>query len=184
MILTHFLFSTPLDFSLQKAHMLVFENPGDYGRMISELYAQTRGLTGSFELYEDGESIDISKHMMLVTDPISIDCNSKQILTGFISHINSICMGPDNYVEVKELLDGLQKTLLDITSGEELDSTLSEPGVGALLKLMDLRLIQSPDLAERASEYVRLVSKYTLCRLVVIAGLGGMLSKDLIRNKC
>lgn len=64
-----------------KISVLVIENPTVMRELLQELEEQQQGNSGEIVLSIDYEPVSISKNLLLVNDPLNIDCNDRKILT-------------------------------------------------------------------------------------------------------
>lgn len=76
-----------IDIEDGKASVLVIENPITMREYLLELEAQLQGELGNFVLSTDYEPMSIGKNLVLVKDPLNIDCNDKKVLTKLYQNI-------------------------------------------------------------------------------------------------
>lgn len=87
MCLAHTQSNIKVDMEEGKASVLVIENPVAMREFLLELEAQLQGELGDFVLSVDYEPVSIGKNLVLVKDPLNIDCNDKKILTKLYQNI-------------------------------------------------------------------------------------------------
>ena len=87
MCLVHSRNNIKVDIEEGKASVLVIENPVAMREFLLELDTQLQGEPGDFVLSVDYEPVSIGKNLVLVKDPLSIDCNDKRILTKLYQNI-------------------------------------------------------------------------------------------------
>ena len=179
---SHYLFSKPISFESSSVNMLVFENPLDMGKMILELSNQMGGSQGSFILSENNKELDIHKSVILVVDPFALDCNSKEILSGFYQEVSKNIELGEDYVKMRDVIGELMEVLIDAASSLEPDSDYSEPEVIPLLKSLSLGFLKTGSFSEDLCNYVRLVSRYTSKRLIILVKVGDYLSEEEYRG--
>lgn len=178
MIISHYLFSKPISFEDDNMYMLVFENPADMGMMVSELSRQLEGLPGSFVLSNDSRELDMHKYVDFVVDPFSLDCNSKDILAGFYKEVSQNLEVGTHYETVHSIIGELMGMVMDVASSAEPDSDYSELSIQAVLKGMSLGFLKSDSLLENLCDYVRLVSRYTSKKLMVLVNMSRYFSES------
>lgn len=76
-----------VDIEEGKTSVLVLENPKAMREFLFELDEQLQGKPGDFVLSVDYEPVAIGKNLVLVKDPLSIDCNEKKILVKLYQNI-------------------------------------------------------------------------------------------------
>lgn len=87
MSLVHSKSNIKVDLGEGKASVLVIENPIAMREFLFELEEQLQGKPGGFILSDGYEPISIGKNLVLVKDPLSIDCNEKKVLTKLYQNI-------------------------------------------------------------------------------------------------
>ena len=87
MCLANFRSNIKVDIEEGKVSVLVIENPSIMRNILLELEAQLQGESGNFVLSADYEPVSIHKNLVLVKDPLNIDCNDKKILTKLYQNI-------------------------------------------------------------------------------------------------
>ena len=73
MILSNYDFSAPLTFDEDGVCTLVIENPVMYRSVVSEMLEQANGASGAFVLSENGEMLDFSKNVCIITDVFCLE---------------------------------------------------------------------------------------------------------------
>ncbi len=87
MCLVHSRSNIKLEIEEGKISILVIENPSIMREVLLELEVQLQGESGDFVLSADYEPVSIHKNLVLVKDPLAIDCNDKKILTKLYQNI-------------------------------------------------------------------------------------------------
>ena len=178
MILSHYLFNSPIDFDDFRIHRLVFENPADMGAIVNELREQTKGFEGRFILYESGKEIDCSRALELVVDPFSVDLNSKEILAGFHKVVSKELETGDDYLDYREAICDLLRVVSMVSSEVESNATMEDLSTQSIIKSVSLGITEENDLCARICEYTRLVSRYTGKMLIVMVNVASFMSTE------
>lgn len=102
MCLAHSGINIKVDIEEGKVSVLVIENPFIMREVLFELEAQLQGESGDFVLSIGYEPVSISKNLILVKDPLNIDCNDKKILAKLYQNIAAeeklqYCMEKDKF---------------------------------------------------------------------------------------
>ena len=126
MILTHYLFNSPIVFDESKIQRLVFENPADLGVMVDELRGQIEGFEGRFILSESEKEIDCSRSVELIIDPFSVNLNSKDILAGFYKTVSKELETGKDYLDYREAIGNLLQIVVSVSSEIESSSVVDE----------------------------------------------------------
>ncbi len=177
-MLSHFLFSTPIDFNEHALRRLTIEEPGELGRAVGELQSQISGYDGRFVLSDGSKNIELSKNTHMIIDPFSITCNAKEIITGLHKTITKELECGDSFLEVQDAISALTNYITTVSTEIEAGSSSGDVTIQALLKVMSVGMIEPESLPERVCEYVRLMSEYGSKRLAIIVNLDKFLSKE------
>ncbi len=76
-----------IDIKDGRISVLVIENPIMMRDLLTELGEQSQGGAGGFVLSVDYEPVPVNKNLILVKDPLHINCNEKKILTKIYQNI-------------------------------------------------------------------------------------------------
>ncbi len=178
MILSHYHFEHPIDFSECSLQRLVLENPAYMGSLVGELSDQVHGLKGRFVLAESYDEIDISRRLNLIVDPFSLDVSSKDITSGLQKRVAEYLVNGDNYLQTNTILGELVSYIVDKSTEVEISVTVDELAVQSVLKAVSLQLIGVENLCERVHDYVAFSSRYAGKTVSVIVGIDCFTSAD------
>ena len=70
-----------IKFKENRVNVLVIENSKMMGEVVNELYNQCNGIEGNFIIAENDRLLKFTEKVIFITEPFSISCNSKKILT-------------------------------------------------------------------------------------------------------
>lgn len=178
MMLSHYLFEYPIDFTECSLHRLAIESPGYMGAMVGELSNQTHGLGGRFMLSDSYNELDISRKLCLIVDPFALDVSSKDIISGLQKRVAEYLVNEDNYLQTNAVLSELVSYIIDKSTDIETSIVVDEVTIQAVLKAVSLQLTEAEDLCERVHDYVEFTLKYAGKMMVVIVGIDCFVSAD------
>lgn len=188
MCLAHTKSSIKVDIEEGKTSVLVMENPIVMREYLLELETQLQGESGDFVLSVDYEPVSISKNLLLVKDPLNIDCNDKKILTKLYQNIADE-EKMQSYVERdkfdKAYLEYLRELCLLSPLPLSYDERLS---LGELLKSAHVVIDYIVgNYVENLWHYIRAMSDLLHIKLFVFVNLKCFLSNeemDLLYRQC
>lgn len=178
MKLNHYLFSTPIRFDENPVQRLVIEEPGEFGRIIDELYSQIQGYDGRFTVSENTKILELSKYAHIIIDPFSITCNSKDIIAGLHKTIAKELECGEHYLAVRTALSELTNRVMEVSTGIETGCCSEEATVQTLLKALSVGLLEPDSLAERICEFIRLMFTYSSKKLAIAVNLRRFLDEE------
>ena len=147
-----------MDFIEGKVNILCIEQPKAFAQMVGDFWNQINGEAGGWILSDNEKILQISKYVIGIYNPFSLDCNEKKVLTKIYSELdeNTKLFFPTETAELNSrivtLLDALVESVpyhLEMKTG--LDMT-------AMFKLFDIR-IESTQLClvEHIIDYLRVM---------------------------
>ena len=153
-----------------QANTLVLENPIVFSDFLQELIKQTEGEEGDLILSEGDKVLSFPKNVVLISNPLLVDCNEKRILTKLYKELsdNVKDMAFEEYCEVNaHILEFLERIIETVPYHLDMDNDLE---MVALLKAYNVRVVtEEADLLEQIIDYLRAIS--TICGIRVFVFL-------------
>lgn len=178
MTLAYPLLLEPLRFSEHGIQILVIEHPGQLRKAVLDLKEQLGGNKGEFVLAERGEIKELSKLAVLVTDPFSLELDTKRILT----KINQeACKAGEGHADAfQDILARLANLAAEISVSVDFDVCFEIPQTWEeLVKLMGFRIdAERMSIAEQVLEFMRIQRGLFGKKLFVFYNLKACLSSD------
>ena len=126
-----------LQFKENKVNVLVVENNGMLFKLINELQRQIEGENGTFVLSENGELLNISKEIELITDVFSLNLNERTSVNRLLNSLTGYTQSAEMINKSRELQMVLNEYLSELTQNEELPvSFADEINMQSLLKAL------------------------------------------------
>ncbi len=175
------LFDKPIEFEENTICVFVIERADELRKMLGMLRSQIEGAEGDFVLSEKLELLPLSKYALLVTDPFSLEFDTKRIQTKLLQ---TACVAGESYSEqLAEILLRLREISTGISAEMELEVTASDlDDQEALIKLMDFRIdAEQLSFPEQILEYLKLQRRFFGKRLFVFYNLKACLSLEELR---
>ena len=175
-----------MDFDLSPVWQLVVENPDFLGKFVSEMIDQTRGFDGRFILSSKETINEFHKSVLISIGPFDASPNRKEILNGFTQTLTNDALSENHYVRTSELLCDLRSHMCNLAAEIETEFELTEPTASEIVKTLQFKFLESPNLDERVYDFIRLVGKYTKYKLVVMVNISEYMFeeryRELLRN--
>lgn len=155
---------------------LVIENNRYFRSMTADLLEQYNNDYGDFVLSEGNDLLNLAKTTAIITDPFSIDFNSRTLKSKLLQILSSEC-AELNYMSV---ISDLNRLGFEISSGSKFSLTFkSELTLTDLLKFLDFQIDHiSLDPIESLLEYISLSSELLNKSLIITYGIKDILTFD------
>ena len=159
MKLVHQDFSRPIFEEKDDFVELIIESPECFGAYISELAEQCKGQEGRYVLSDKEKEVDLAKNVEIIFDIFSLEINEKRILNKLYSEMNELAKSEEFFVKTQEVIQGIQKYLLDLEYATDYILTFEqEIELPALFKAAGLRHEEiEENYFERIIRYVKIV---------------------------
>ena len=171
--------SDPIEFKEGKIPVLIIENPKVLSNTILDFLSQKNGAEGETVFSENYKPLNFKKDIEIITDPFSVDLNSKKIINKTIEHLSSIavtdCLEDTNKInsELEKYADDLiEKVNLPLEIPEILDISPFLKAMGICYDFKNLSLV------EKLIEYIKLLTYLFDIKCFVILNLKEYLEKD------
>lgn len=179
--------SEAIEFRENTVHTLVLENPTVCRAFLSDFMQQQAGGEGSIVLSEHFEPISVAKYTELITEPLTVQPNTRTVLTKLYAQLSKIANDASHFTAFSELQTSIENFLYTICESQDSDLTFSQ-GVdfSQLLKGADVQFDFSPErsLAERLLDYMRIYREYLGTKLFVLYNVKAVLEKSELEALC
>lgn len=129
MKLVHQDFSRPIFEEKDDFVELIIESPECFGAYISELAEQCKGQEGRYVLSDKEKEVDLAKNVEIIFDIFSLEINEKRILNKLYSEMNELAKSEEFFVKTQEVIQGIQKYLLDLEYATDYILTFEQDGL-------------------------------------------------------
>ena len=184
MKLVHQDFSRPIFEEKDDFVELIIESPECFGAYISELAEQCKGQEGRYVLSDKEKEVDLAKNVEIIFDIFSLEINEKRILNKLYSEMNELAKSEEFFVKTQEVIQGIQKYLLDLEYATDYILTFEqEIELPALFKAAGLRHEEiEENYFERIIRYVKIVVSILHIRVLVFVNLRSYLTDEQIQE--
>lgn len=172
------LLNEAIRFEENTVNVLVIENIPQLRKLILSFLDQLNGLGGEIVLAENDEILELSKTAVLITDPFSLELDSKRIISKIVQ---DACIAAEEYAEkLQSIILELNRLAGEMCSSFEYDVSFNELGsFDELVKLMGFHAdTENMSFPESLLEYMKLHRKFFGKKLFVFYNLKACLSPE------
>mgnify|MGYP004679400459 CR=1 FL=1 len=173
-----------LEFKENKVNVLVVENNGMLFKLINELQSQIEGENGTFVLSENGELLNISKEIELITDVFSLNLNERTSVNRLLNSLTGYTQSAEMINKSRELQMVLNEYLSELTQNEELPvSFADEINMQSLLKALGVEFENEYNsICEKLLVYMRIMNRYFQKEVFVLVNLKTFVNEDELKD--
>lgn len=180
-------FSETIAFQENTVHTLVLENPTACYAFLSDWVHQQAGGDGQTVLSENFTPISIAKYAELITEPLTVQPNTRTVLTKLYAQLSKTANDESHFAALSELQTSIENFLYAICESQESDLTFSQ-GIefSQLLKGADVQFDFSSErpLAEKLLDYMRICREYLGTKLFVLYNVKAVVEKSELEALC
>lgn len=178
MIVSHRTFQNPFSLADDRLNFLVVENRTQFAVYIRELKRQCSGLNGDFVFSEDGRTIEPSKGIKVVVDPLDVDSNDTTTIKQLYTALQKEATSEARYDEVNALATDVFRIVSEIAYTQPFAFTIGEANPAALFKISNVRFDPPEELAGRLLEFAEISRYYMGTELFVTVNLDLYMSDE------
>lgn len=174
-----------LDIEIQEnnVNVITIENPAVLAETVQELYSQSNGAEGKFILSDDNKILPLHKHINLIMDIFSLNCNEKKIISKLYQEMEELAI--ENAVkESLELNSAISYYMEKIC--EQVPYHIgyqTEILPSMLMKMVELKFeTEAVNLLERIIEYLGIVNKINQNTITIFINLKLFLTVEEIQS--
>ena len=180
MILAHYELDGPIEFKDGSINVLVIENPAFMAKVIGEIWNQSNGEEGSFELFENDKTVPFTNNVELIINPFSADVNERDLLSKLYAEMKKDALDEELFLSTNTFLSEIEKNVREIIGRQPLLLESATPDIVGLFKLLDVRFSVSISLAERMCDYIDVCTEYRKTKLFIFVNLKSFLTELII----
>lgn len=161
----------------------IIESPELFLKYVYELRSQIDGKEGGFVLSDQTE-LPLTKNIVMVTDPMSVDINDRHILSKIYTELEEAALDEAHYMETQEIAAALRQYLVgieqecfcDLQTGETLD-------MQQLFKAFGVKLQEEEqDFLGNLLRYMKVVSVVLKKKVIVFVNLRSYLCAEQVES--
>lgn len=146
---------------------IVLEDPSAFLQFMQTVLQQLEGEEGDLILAEGDKILPFSKNIIMIDNPLTINCNEKKILTKLYKELENIVNMElcEKYSTVNtDVVQFMESVMNAVPYHLEMDYQI---GVGDLLKVYNVKIAtEELDPVERLIDYLRAI--HTICNINIV----------------
>lgn len=146
---------------------IVLEDPSAFLQFMQTVLQQLEGEEGDLILSEEDKILPFSKNIIMIDNPLTINCNEKKILTKLYKELENIVNMElcEKYSIVNtDVVQFMESVMNAVPYHLEMDYQI---GVGDLLKAYNVKIAtEESDPVERMIDYLR--AMHTICNINIV----------------
>ena len=163
----------------RQVQTVVVENIPFFRRIVSDIIDQINGFPGNLVLSKENVPIEMSKNAEIITDLLSFNLNTKNLLAKVTTALEREAHAAENIYRQNEILTKLESFIDDISFGFRCDLKLKRLGIGQLIKSVGIEICDKYDnLLERIIDYIELIREFDRNKLFFIVNLRSFFTDD------
>ena len=170
-----------IDIDENKPAILVIENQKVMAEVVKQLFELCNSREGDFVLSDIGKELSFDKAAEIIINPFSIDFNARKTQNKLHSELveAELCFVKEKTYIQTLIVNYMDKLIHDIPY--EMISYELEVDSIKLFKLLDVRIEpQCNSLLERLVEYIKVLARLLMKKLVIIVNISNYLDSDEI----
>lgn len=161
-----------LDLVENQVTNLVIENRKVFSDVIGDIWMQLDGQEGSLVLSEKGKILPISKNIVFISNPVTVDCNEKRIINALYKELSEI-VKEQMVIQYKSvnsvLINFLENVQNQVPYHTSIDLDLDITG---MFKLYNLNICsEKGSLIEVFIDYIRALSRICKISIIIVLNL-------------
>lgn len=172
-----------IKFKENRVNVLVIENSKMMGEVVNELYNQCNGIEGNFIIAENDRLLKFTEKVIFITEPFSISCNSKKILTLLYKELEDEAKN-SMYEETNVLNSEIVKYIENIISKLQYPITFSDDfNINSIFKLVNVCLDDyCESICEKIINYIKIVSSLSKINTIIFLNLKSFVTIEEIKE--
>lgn len=166
-----------------QVNVLVIENPYAFSDFLHELLEQIDWKEGDLLLSDGDTVLPLTKNVIFIDNPLTVNCNEKRIITKLYKEISDIVKADmyEKYTEINtQIISFLEKVLSSVPYHLDIDVGID---VTVLLKAYDVKMLtEDVDPLEILIDYLRAYSSVCGIRIFVTLNLKYFFTQEQIQQ--
>ncbi len=180
MKLSHYNLENSIDFDESAVWSLVCESPRQFARLTRDFYAPSENTDGGWFLY-DGKRLDLSKYVMCLIDFHNVGINDKKSSNILQEKLKQTAFDEHHTVSTHEIISAITGYLNNLTADVDFPTRVCNVDLGIILKSVGISFLdESENLCEKLMDYVTLLSRLTVIKVIVCVNLRSYLEIELL----
>lgn len=187
MKLTHYSLENSIDFDESEVWTLVCDNSRQFAQLTHDFCVLLGRGDDGWNLY-DGKQLDIAKYVMYLVDFHNVSINDKKSSNILQDKLKQIAFDEEHTIITHEVLSKITGYLNELVADVDFPTRVSDVDLGVVFKSVTVSFLdESENLCEKLMDYVTLLSRLTVIKVLVCVNLRSYLELselELFFNHC
>lgn len=178
MKLQNYSLETVMDFDVSDVWTLVCENPIQFSQLTQEAYSQAKGLVGNWTLWGE-KPLDFGKTVVYLADYNSVNITDKKSANLLMDVLKRLAFDENHTVATHQLLSEIYGYIHQLSLDVDFPTAVDDIDLTQLLKSVNISFLDDAEnLFERLTDYVTLLSKLTVTKVLMCVNLRSYLTRN------
>lgn len=182
MILKHYNLENEISFDDNAIWTLVCESPRQFSQLTHDFCVPSKQRDDGWALY-DGKRLDVDKYVECLVDFHNTNINDKKSAGILLDKLKQLAFDEKHTVITHEVLSKLTSYLTELSIDLDFPTRVNEMDFGTILKSVSVSFLdEAENLCEKLMDYVTLLSRLTIIKLLVCVNLRSYLANNELES--
>lgn len=178
MKLQHYNLENVIDFDESAVWTLVCDNSRQFAQLTLDFSGPSGRNNDGWKLY-DGKQLDIAKYVMYLVDFHNVSINDKKSSNILQDTLKQMAFDESHTIVTHEILSKITGYLNELAADVDFPTRVSDVDFGTILKSVNVSFLdEAENLYEKLLDYVTLLSRLTVTKLLVCVNLRSYLDSN------
>ena len=172
-------------FSIEETYVneLVIENKRLFREVVEDLSAQLSGFSGKALLSTDNVSVDMAKHIEVITCFVPFEMNRKTLISRMLQRFEEKAVDPEHFFHTSEIMRLIETYLDNITEDSDCELSYSKLNISSIIKAVGIEIDEcGKSNLERMYDYFELVRSFEGDKVFFLVNMRAFYSDDDMRE--
>ena len=172
-------------FSIEETYVneLVIENKRLFREVVEDLSAQVPGFSGKALLSIDNVSVDMQKHIEVITCFVPFEMNRKALISKMLQKFEEKAVDSEHFFHTSEIMRLIETYLDNITEDSDCELSYSKLNISSIIKAAGIEIDEyGKSNLERMYDYFELVRSFEGDKVFFLVNMRAFYSDDDMRE--
>ena len=172
-------------FSIEETYVneLVIENKRLFREVVEDLSAQVSGFSGKALLSIDNVSVDMQKHIEVITCFVPFEMNRKTLISKMLQKFEEKAVDSEHFFHTSEIMRLIETYLDNITEDSDCELSYSKLNISSIIKAAGIEIDEyGKSNLERMYDYFELVRSFEGDKVFFLVNMRAFYSDDDMRE--
>lgn len=172
-------------FNIEETYVneLVIENKRLFREVVEDLSAQVSGFSGKALLSIDNVSVDMQKHIEVITCFVPFEMNRKTLISKMLQKFEEKAVDSEHFFHTSEIMMLIETYLDNITEDSDCELSYSKLNISSIIKAAGIEIDEyGKSNLERMYDYFELVRSFEGDKVFFLVNMRAFYSDDDMRE--